>query len=266
MSRGRGSHADRPARSSRRRKRVPRELARAEVEALVSKFASDFISIHARSGEYLYVSENVEEMFGWKPGQLVGRRVHDYVHPEDAGAVRAKLARHAGLSRARIEFRLRCADGTWRRVETRCRAEASGASVRRLVCLTRDVQRDEVRATALAELRPEASRDSSFLPRIKEAIARLGFARSATAEAVAGELAIGLRTLQRRLKERSWTVSRLRSSVFQEIAERMLKQGSAADEIARRLGFSSRSSFQRAFRRWTGTTPGHFRKRAQASG
>ena len=248
-------------------KHVPRQLARSAVEALVSRLARDCISIHAPSGAYLYVSENVEEMFGWSPGQLLGHSVLEYVHPEDASAVRADLASHASLATGRIQYRLRCADGTWRRVETRCRAEGSGGSVRRVVCLTRDVQRDRPRGGAAGEIRPGGpGGGSTFLLAIRETIADLGFARSATAEAVARELGVGLRTLQRRLKQQAWTVSRLRSTVFQDIAERMLKEGSAAEEIAQRLGFSSRSSFQRAFRRWTGTTPGHFRKRARASG
>lgn len=264
MSRGRRSHADRPARS--KQDLVPRQLARSEVEALVSRLARDCISIHAMSGAYLYVSENVEEMFGWSPAQLLGRSVLEYVHPEDAGAVRADLASHASLATGRIQYRLRCADGTWRRVETRCRAEGSDGCVRRVVCLTRDIQRDRPRGGAVGEIRPGSASGPAFLLAIREAIADLGFARSATAQAVARELGVGLRTLQRRLKQQSWTVSRLRSTVFQDIAERMLKEGAAADEIARRLGFSSRSSFQRAFRRWTGTTPGHFRKRARASG
>jgi len=250
----------------RTRRGGPERLRREEAEALVSRFARDFISIHAGSGEYLYISENVEEMFGWKPEQLVGHKVHEYVHPDDVERVGKELAAHARLALGRVQYRLRCADGTWRRVETRCRAEMSGGSVTRIICLTRDIQREQTHLGVVGDIERDVSAESTFLLHIKEAIAHLGFARSATVQAVAQEVGVGLRTLQRRLRQQSWTISRLRSKVFQDIAENMLKEGAAADEVTHRLGFSSRSSFQRAFRRWTGTTPGNFRKGSGASG
>lgn len=262
----RRSHGGRRARSPRRRRSRPEGLEDEEIQGLVSRLARDFISIHATRGEYLYVSENVEEMFGWKPEELIGREVYEYVHPDDLERVRAELASHARMALGRIRYRLRCADGSWRPVETRCRAEVSAGSVRRIVCLTRDVEQEQARPAPRGGSQRTPQDEAAFLLRIREAIAQLGFARSATAEAVARELGIGLRTLQRRLERQSCTVSRLRSSVFREIAERMLKQGAPADEVTRRLGFSSRSSFQRAFRRWTGTTPGDFRRRVQPSG
>ncbi len=262
----RRSQGGRRARSPRRRKSRPERLEDEEVQGLVSRLARDFISIHAMRGEYLYVSENVEEMFGWRPEELIGHEVYEYVHPDDLERVREGLASHATMALGRMQYRLRCADGTWRPVETRCRAELSAGSVRHIVCLTRDVQREQPRPAPRGGSQRAPPDEAAFLLRIKEAIAQLGFAGSATAEAVARELGIGLRTLQRRLeRQSSTTVSRLRSSVFREIAERMLKQGAAADEVTRRLGFSSRSSFQRAFRRWTGTTPGDFRRRVQPS-
>jgi PAS domain S-box-containing protein len=231
----------------------------------VSRFARDCISIHGDRGEYLYVSENVEEMFGWKPGQLVGQTVYQFAHPKDVERLSQAIASHATHPRGRIQYRFRCADGTWRRVETRCRAARAESSTSRIVCLTRDVQRERSGPPA-GGAAGNSPGDSSFLLHIEQAIAQLGFARSATAGAVARELGVGLRTLQRRLKQHSWTVSRLRNKVFQDIAQSMLSEGAAADHVTHRLGFSSRSSFQRAFRRWTGMTPGDFCRSSRRPG
>jgi len=44
-----------------------------------------------------------------------------------------------------------------------------------------------------------------------------------------------------------------------DFALRFLKNGSPISEVAYALGFSEPSAFQRAFKRWTGMTPGQAR-------
>lgn len=232
-------------------------LSREEAEALISRFAPDFISVHASDGEFLYVSANVQEMFGWDPRQLLGRNAYAYFHPEDRRRAARRWPRDGAVRR---RYRLRCADGTWRWVETRGRAEASRGKVRRLVWLTRAIE--DGSPGAGSGWPPRAAGDVSataFLVRVRAAVAHLGFARSGTSALVAREAGVSLRTLQRRLQGLSWSVSKLRNEVFREIAEKMFGDGAPVDEVVARLGFSSRSSFHRAFRRWTGTTPGAFR-------
>jgi AraC-like DNA-binding protein len=47
------------------------------------------------------------------------------------------------------------------------------------------------------------------------------------------------------------------------MAELWLKAGMAVLEVARRLGFVDSNSFHRAFRRWSGTTPGAVRRQVR---
>lgn len=251
-------------RGSARGRRTPRErpepqagepLTREEAEALISRFAPDFISVHAGDGEFLYASANVRELFGWEPRELLGCKAYAYFHPED---LRPAARRWPRAGAARRQYRLRCADGTWRWVETRGRAQVSRGKVRRLVWLTRAIEEHPGRGSD-APQSPEEASARSFVLRVRAAVAHLGFARSGISAAVAREAGVSLRTLQRRLQAMSCSVSKLRNEVFREIAEKMLGEGAPVDEVVARLGFSSRSSFHRAFRRWTGTTPGAFR-------
>jgi AraC-like DNA-binding protein len=73
---------------------------------------------------------------------------------------------------------------------------------------------------------------------------------------VAKKLAIGPRTLQRRLKEYGFDFKKLVEDSRQRFAVTYLKdRKNSLTEIAFLLGYSELSAFNRAFKRWTGTTP-----------
>ena len=79
---------------------------------------------------------------------------------------------------------------------------------------------------------------------------------------VARELGLGARSLQRALAEEGLTYSRLRGEVLRDAALALLaEEGATAADVAFRLGFSSRSSFHHAMKRWTGKRPGELRRR-----
>ncbi|MCA9704651.1 MAG: helix-turn-helix transcriptional regulator, partial [Myxococcales bacterium] len=79
--------------------------------------------------------------------------------------------------------------------------------------------------------------------------------------AVAKALAVSERTLRRRLAEEGTSFSELRQRELQRRAEGLLAQGQLSPaEIAFCLGFSEMSAFNRAFRRWTGCSPGAWRQ------
>ena len=72
------------------------------------------------------------------------------------------------------------------------------------------------------------------------------------------------RTLQRRLADEGSSYQQLLSDTRQQLAERYLDDGQLpAAEIALLLGYSEPSVFFRAFRNWTGLTPGEYRQRVK---
>lgn len=79
-------------------------------------------------------------------------------------------------------------------------------------------------------------------------------------KAIARELAMSARTLQRALQQDGTSFQRLVDDVRRELAIRHLSDPRAsASQVGFLLGFSEPSTFHRAFRRWTGTTPGAYR-------
>jgi len=78
-------------------------------------------------------------------------------------------------------------------------------------------------------------------------------------EAVAAFLHISDRTLRRRLEAEGTSYRDLADEVRCTLAEGWLGARLTVEEVAARLGFSEASSFIRAFKRWTGRTPGSLR-------
>ncbi|MHC0430442.1 AraC family transcriptional regulator [Streptomyces sp. O3] len=77
---------------------------------------------------------------------------------------------------------------------------------------------------------------------------------------VAARLAVSPATLRRRLAAESTSYRQLKDTVLRDAAIAGLAEGrEPIAELAARLGFSEDTAFHRAFRRWTGTTPGAYR-------
>jgi AraC-like DNA-binding protein len=78
---------------------------------------------------------------------------------------------------------------------------------------------------------------------------------------VARQLGFSAPTLRRRLDEEDTTFSSIMDEVRREVAERELQGKRSVSEIAFRLGFSSTSAFDRAFKRWHAMLPSAYRER-----
>jgi len=79
---------------------------------------------------------------------------------------------------------------------------------------------------------------------------------------IAEDLHVTPRTLIRRLKREGTSYRRLLDQVRRELAQEALAEGALpVKEIAYRLGYRDPSNFGRAFRAWTGQSPGAFRAR-----
>ncbi|WP_426136098.1 AraC family transcriptional regulator [Pseudomonas sp. PWP3-1b2] len=79
-------------------------------------------------------------------------------------------------------------------------------------------------------------------------------------EGLAASHCISASTLRRRLAEEGQTYQGLKDSVRKELAIVWLAEPHVSfAEIAGRLGFADASSFYKAFRKWSGSNPGHYR-------
>ena len=77
---------------------------------------------------------------------------------------------------------------------------------------------------------------------------------------IAEVLQMSLRSLQRRLKEEETSFKDLLEDTRKALAVKYLRESHRSiGEIAYLLGFSESGNFNRAFKRWTGKTPGEFR-------
>jgi len=81
-------------------------------------------------------------------------------------------------------------------------------------------------------------------------------------ERIAERLGLSGRHLNRRLAEEGGNFKLLREQVLHAMAEQLLRSPARLAEVAERLGFSDESAFAKAFRRWSGMTPGQFRQGA----
>ncbi|MCA9713103.1 MAG: AraC family transcriptional regulator [Myxococcales bacterium] len=80
------------------------------------------------------------------------------------------------------------------------------------------------------------------------------------AEALARRLGLGLRTLQRRLREHDTTVAALLDELREANARQLISDHRlGVDELAFLLGYSSARALRRACLRWTGKTPSELR-------
>ena len=83
----------------------------------------------------------------------------------------------------------------------------------------------------------------------------------ATLEVLSREMKMPTRTLQRRLESEGLNLRMLIDQARKARAEKWLRESDMAlVDIASALGFADHASFNRAFKRWTGCSPGAFRR------
>jgi diguanylate cyclase (GGDEF)-like protein/PAS domain S-box-containing protein len=141
--------------------------------------SSDVITIVDREGTVVYQSSSVQRVFGFEPRELVGTRFADWVHPDDARAALAVVARASAGDAVRplLECRLRHADGSWRHVETALNDLFGDPSVQGLVLNSRDVSErraleDEIRERALHDDLTGLANRGLFADRMQHGLAR----------------------------------------------------------------------------------------------
>ncbi len=116
----------------------------------------------------------------------------------------------------------------------------------------------------LARKRALAIGNAALLERVHRALRTLLLHGRSSGADVAQSLAMHQRTLQRRLRAEGSTFQHVLDQVRLAVAKDLLEDSTAAvNDISAALGYADDVSFIRAFRRWTGTTPGAWRESAR---
>ena len=112
----------------------------------------------------------------------------------------------------------------------------------------------------------DATRTTSLPVQVRAVIRAALLAGYATPRHVADRLALGTRTLARRLAQNGTSFEVLLDDTRHEIACQLLRNSSASiTKIADLLGYAHSSAFTRAFRRWADTSPREWRHRSRAT-
>ncbi len=98
--------------------------------------------------------------------------------------------------------------------------------------------------------------EATFRGRVASEIERAIRRGKATINMVSSQLGMSRQTLYRHLKREGLTYQELHDEIRCRIAVNDLGSGRPIAQVAHQLGFSDRAAFSRAFRRWTGRSPG----------
>ena len=105
-------------------------------------------------------------------------------------------------------------------------------------------------------------RDRLLVQQVRQALAAYPD-RAYRADGIAALLHISARTLHRQLKDEGASLQALKDEVRFERAKDLLNRSDKpVKQVATAAGFQNEKSFMRAFRQWSGETPGGFRKRS----
>ncbi len=108
-------------------------------------------------------------------------------------------------------------------------------------------------------------RPASFIERVEQTLADGLSEGDPSLTRVADRLQLSMRTVQRRLREEGVTHRDVVRRLRLDLASRSLAGPKVSQrQIARALGYSGAPAFHRAFKRWSGLTPGQVRDQAPA--
>ncbi|HUI07315.1 MAG TPA: PAS domain S-box protein [Verrucomicrobiae bacterium] len=102
---------------------------------------SDIVTILDDNGVIRYESPSIERVLGYTPEELVGKNAFDLVHPEDRERVLTvfqQVMEEPGQA-ARIEFRYRHQDGSWRTLEAVGKSSPDKTQAAEVIVNSRDV-------------------------------------------------------------------------------------------------------------------------------
>lgn len=114
------------------------------------------------------------------------------------------------------------------------------------------------------QLLAEISQTETIGQLVQKALGPLLHGANPSLESVAEKLAMQPWTLRRRLSEQGLSFHAILEDMRKDLAINYVKNlNLSLGEIAYKMGFSSTSAFQRAFKRWTGIAAGNFRRQSR---
>ena len=115
----------------------------------------------------------------------------------------------------------------------------------------------------IAERYLESLDQSKVATEVRQLLIQMLPSGKADQDSIAGRLYRSTSTLQRQLTAEGTNYRDILESTRRSLAEQYLRDGGYSQaEIAFMIGFSDQSNFARAFKRWTGMSPGQFQKAA----
>lgn len=129
----------------------------------------------------------------------------------------------------------------------------------------RDLARAVPDASPEAHRRCEVAARSAgapdFMQQVYRGLRRLMLENRHSGDDLAQLLTMHRRTLNRRLKAEGTTFQRVLDEIRFEVARDLLSNSNVnLDDVAATLGYAAVTPFMRTFRRWSGTTPGQWRR------
>ena len=97
--------------------------------------------------------------------------------------------------------------------------------------------------------------NSDLVAKIRDILRKSSDLQDISLSSVANKLHVSERTLNRQLTEQNTTYKEVMSNFRSKLSLELLFAGQSIENVASRVGFSERSTFERAFKKWQGFTP-----------
>ena len=142
------------ARNITREKKAENALAKSEAQlSLVTSNMADIICQTNKDGIYIYVSPSAKSVLGYKPMEMIGKSMFDFVHPDDVDSVMSCMNDAVGKCIAQsVQYRYMKADGSYVWLGTKGTPISSEEGViKGFVCNSRDITQQKNAEDALRD-------------------------------------------------------------------------------------------------------------------
>ena len=112
----------------------------------LTEHALEIITVQTADGTFTYANEAVVRYLGYSVDELIGRNAADFLHPDDAEAMRERFRGFLGAGDAlpelnRFEYRFRHRDGSWCWLESVAVNALANPAVGGIIAHSRDISR-----------------------------------------------------------------------------------------------------------------------------